>query len=251
MWQEGRMFVRETGKVFGIGYRLVRSDRKRRDCGMLLTRARLLLRCTREKRHAEKRCSNKRGEYKAHLVTPIRAGGAARIIVTFGRRRTFPLRLFPGESRVPGAHTPDHLESLRETGFFGTDRASRYGSSRVHRNAPYGATAPSSPLLTVCLQTGGEASGFAGTTQHNKDEKPLQNGLHRYRSGPVGTAPHAFQDRRIQPLCHLSKCPLTPILIAVSANGLAKRSALRPASATPQARRDERRARGPACLPRT
>jgi hypothetical protein len=23
-----------------------------------------------------------------------------------------------------------------------------------------------------------------------------------------------FQDRRIQPLCHLSKCPLTPILIA-------------------------------------
>ena len=31
----------------------------------------------------------------------------------------------------------------------------------------------------------------------------------------------AFQDRRIQPLCHLSKCPLTSILYAVSANGLA------------------------------
>ena len=30
-----------------------------------------------------------------------------------------------------------------------------------------------------------------------------------------------FQDRRIQPLCHLSKCPLTSIVIAVSANGLA------------------------------
>src|SRR6202162_1363902 len=94
------MFVRETGKVFGIGYRLVRSDRKRRDCGMLLTRAWLLLRCTREKRHAEKRRSNKRGEYKAHLVTPIRAGRAARIIVTFGRRRTFPLRLFPGDRSI-------------------------------------------------------------------------------------------------------------------------------------------------------
>ncbi len=84
---------------------------------------------------------------------------------------------------------------------------------RVHRNAPYGATAPSSPLLTVCLQTRRKASGFAGTTQHNVGEKPLQDGLHRYKSGRVGTAPHAFQDRRIQPLCHLSVrlCGASPL----------------------------------------